>query len=189
MESKPASKVPVIFGKIEESVLHKILENNDAKKKETKAVFLIREDKNFQGLMTVSYYSQEQDMVKNLRFGLTNEGWKRVPKPPKEPSFTATLEVKTKYIRDKEKFDKEMQSFIKTAKTLFEQKATPEQIKMLSLELKKEEYGFDLSRLIRPSHTQVSKEKHFLGYVGDAFITEDTPHLTNINKNLGSNLT
>ncbi|VEB37059.1 hypothetical protein [Legionella cherrii] len=64
MESKTVSKVPVIFGKMKEDQLHKILENNDAKKKETKSVFLIREDDNFRGFMTVSYYSQEHEMVK-----------------------------------------------------------------------------------------------------------------------------
>lgn len=174
MESKPESKVPVIFRKIKNDQLHVILESNDAKKKETKAVFLIREDDHFIGFMKVSYYSQEQDMVKNLRFGLTHDGWKMVPKPPKEPALTDTLEVKAKYMHDKAKFDKEIQSFADTAKTLFDQKATPEQIKMLSHYLKEEEH-FDLRGLIRPHHTQASKEKHFSDYVGDAFITTMTP--------------
>ncbi|WP_392537377.1 hypothetical protein [Legionella sp. 227] len=188
MESKTVSKVPVIFGKMKEDQLHKILENSDAKKKETKAVFLIREDDNFRGFMTVSYYSQEHDMVKNIRFGLTSDGWKKVPKPPKEPALTDTLEVKRKYALDKTKFDKDMQNFINTAKTLFEHNATPDQIKRLINELKKEEYKFDLSGLIRPSPAEASKEKHFLSYVGDVFITEMIAQLTHMNKNLGSNL-
>ncbi|MCW8410390.1 hypothetical protein OQJ13_15525 [Legionella sp. PATHC035] len=188
MESKTVSKVPVIFGKMKEDQLHKILESNDAKKKETKSVFLIREDDNVRGFMTVSYYSQEHEMVKNIRFGLTSDGWKKVPRPPREPAFTDTLEVKRKYADDKKKFDEDMQKFINTAESLFEHNATPDQVKLLINELKKEEYKFDLSGLIRPGAAEASKEKHFLGYIGDVFITEMIPHLSHINKNLGSNL-
>lgn len=177
MESKQRneqeSKVPVIFGKLSSNQLHDILENNDATKKETKAVFLMRE--NSAGVMTVSYYSQEHEMVKHLRFGLTSDGWKMLPKPPKEPVFTDTLEVKTKYMHDKVKFDEGMQQFINTSKTIFEQPITPEQLKTLRLELQKNE--FDLHGLIRPSRAQASQEKHYCDYVGDVFVAEDFPSL------------
>lgn len=39
MESKTVSKVPVIFGKMKEDQLHKILESNDAKKKKLNQYF------------------------------------------------------------------------------------------------------------------------------------------------------
>ncbi|KTC90063.1 hypothetical protein OQJ18_05720 [Fluoribacter dumoffii] len=180
MGSKAESKVPVIFGKIKSDQLHMILEGNDAKNKATKAVFLIREDEKLQGFMTVSYYSQEHDMVKNIRFGLTKEGWKVAPRPPREPAFTDTLEVKEKYLHDKARFDKEMQGFINTAGILFEQNASCELIKMLTQELK-EKFEFDLSGLIRPSETQASKEKHFSDYVGDVFITDSVLGLSSVN--------
>lgn len=172
------SKVPIIFGKLSSNQLHDILENHGATKKETKAVFLIRD--NSAGIMTVSYYSQEHEMVKHLRFGLTYDGWKIVPKPPKEPAFTDTLEVKAKYMQDKVTFDDEMQRFLNTAKMLFEQSVTPEQIKTLCIELQKNE--FNLHGLIRPTRTQVSLEKHYVDYVGNVFIVEDIPGLVNTNK-------
>ncbi len=171
--NEPESKVPVIFGRLSSNQLHDILENNDATKNETKAVFLMRE--NAAGLMTVSYYSQEHEMVKHLRLGLTSDGWKTLPLPPKEPIFTETLEVKTKYMHDKVKFDEGMQRFINTAKTLFEQPITPEHLKTLRLELQKNE--FNLHGLIRPSRTQASQEKHYCDYVGDAFVAEDISSL------------
>ncbi|MCW8443909.1 hypothetical protein OQJ05_07580 [Fluoribacter gormanii] len=177
MESKqnnePESKVPVIFRSLSCNQLHDILEHNGATKKETKSVFLIRD--NSGGFITVSYYSQEHEMVKNLRFGLTNDGWKTVPKPPKEPAFTETLEVKTKYIHAKAQFDEEMQNFINTAKTLFEQNGTPELIKGLSYELQKNE--FNMQGLIRPSREQASKERHYVDYVSNAFLIENTLNL------------
>ncbi|WP_454782543.1 hypothetical protein [Legionella sp. WA2022007384] len=177
MKSKPSneseSKVPVIFRPLSSNQLHDILEHNGATKKETKAVFLIRD--NSGGLITVSYYSQEHEMIKNLRFGLTHDGWKTVPKPPKEPSFTETLEVKSRYAHDKAKFDAEMQSFINTAKTLFEQNCAPELIKSLRFELQKNE--FNMHGLVRPTREQASKEKHYVDYVGDVFLVENTPNL------------
>ncbi|VEB37057.1 Uncharacterised protein [Legionella cherrii] len=56
-----------------------------------------------------------------------------------------------------------MQNFINKAETLFEHNATPDQIKLLINELKKEEYKFDLSGLIRPSPAEASKEKTLFG--------------------------
>ncbi|PWY56244.1 hypothetical protein DGG96_07865 [Legionella qingyii] len=177
MESKqnnePGPKVPVIFRPLSCNQLHDILEHNGATKNETKSVFLIRD--NSGGFITVSYYSLEHEMVKNLRFGLTSDGWKTVPKPPKEPSFTDTLEVKTKYIIEKAKFDEEMQSFINTAKVLFEQNVRPEQIKALSYELQKNE--FNMHGLIRPNREQASKERHYIDYVKDAFLIENPLNL------------
>ncbi|KTD41536.1 hypothetical protein [Legionella parisiensis] len=172
------SKVSIIFGKLSSNQLHDILETHGATKKETKAVFLIRD--NSAGIITVSYYSQEHEMVKHLRLGLTHDGWKIVPKPPKEPAFTDTLEVKTKYLQDKITFDDEMQRFLTTAKILFEQCVTPEQIKTLCFELQKNE--FNLHGLIRPSRAQVSQERHYVDYVGDVFIVEEIPGLVNTHK-------
>ncbi|QMT60058.1 hypothetical protein [Legionella sp. PC997] len=168
--NEPESKIPVIFRPLSSNKLHDILEHHGATKKETKAVFLIRD--NSGGLITVSYYSQEHEMVKDLRFGLTHDGWKTVPKPPKEPAFTETLEVKTRYAHDKAKFDAEIQSFINTAKQLFEQNCPPELIKALCSELQKNE--FSLHGLIRPSREEASKERHYVNYVGDVFIVDNT---------------
>lgn len=182
MESKQnnesESKVSIIFGKLSSNQLHDILENHGATKKETKAVFLISD--NSAGIITVSYYSQEHEMVKHLRLGLTHEGWKMVPKPPREPAFTDTLEVKTKYMQDKAIFDEEMRCFLNTAKRLFEQSVTPAQIMTLSFELQKNE--LNLHGLIRPSRAQISQEKYYVEYVADVFVAEDIPGLVNINK-------
>ncbi|HHT0593130.1 TPA: hypothetical protein ACTXXA_001177 [Legionella anisa] len=173
--NESGSKVSIIFGKLSSYQLHDILDNHGATKKETKAVFLIRD--NSAGIMTVSYYSQEHEMVKHIRLGLTHEGWKIVPKPPKEPAFTDTLEVKTKYMHDKATFDEEMQCFLDTAKMLFEQSIAPEQIKTLRFELQKNE--FNLHGLIRPNRAQASQERHYVNYVGDLFVAEDIPGLVN----------
>ncbi|MCE0723508.1 MULTISPECIES: hypothetical protein [Legionella] len=171
--NESGSKVSIIFGQLSSYQLHDILDNHGATKQETKAVFLIRD--NSAGIMTVSYYSQEHEMVKHLRLGLTHDGWKMVPKPPKEPAFTDTLEVKARYMHDKATFDEEMRCFLNTAKRLFEQSVTPEQIKTLSFELQKNE--FNLHGLIRPSRAQASQERYYFDYVGDVFVAENIPGL------------
>lgn len=169
--NEPAPKIPIIFGLINSYQIHNLLEQYNAKTKESKAVFLIRDSSTYPGLITVSYYSQEQEIVKHIRFGLTKEGWQIAPKPPQEPLITDTLDIKEKYVRDKTKFDAKMNNFISTAKSLFEQNVTPEQLKTLIEELQKNE--FNLEGLIKPNRSQASQEKYFTEYVSDAFKADD----------------
>lgn len=156
-------KIPIIFGLISSYQIHNLLEQHHSKTKESKAVFLIRDSSTYPGLITVSYYCQEQEMVKHIRFGLTEKGWKMAPKPPQEPLKTDSTAIKEKYAVDKITFDKEMEHFIQTAKKLFEQNGSPEQFKTLIIELQKHE--FNLEGLIKPNRAQASQEKHFTGYV------------------------
>ncbi|KTD59858.1 hypothetical protein Lsai_0502 [Legionella sainthelensi] len=162
-KNEPNSKIPIIFGLINSYQIHNLLEQHNAKTKESKAVFLIRDSSTYPGLITVSYYCQEQDIVKHIRFGLTEKGWKTAPKPPQEPLKADSTEIKEKYALDKIKFDKKMKKFINTAKKLFEQHHTAEPFKTLILELQKHE--FNLEGLIKPQRSQASQEKHFTGYV------------------------
>ncbi|STY29077.1 Uncharacterised protein [Legionella wadsworthii] len=169
MESE--SNVSIIFRQLSSNQLYDILEHHGATKNETKAIFLMRDLS--AGLITVSYYSREHEMVQHLRLGLTEDGWKTVPKPPKEPFFTATLEVKTKYIQDKAKFDKQMQIFFNTAKTLLNENATPKHLQSLGHELRNNKFQKD--GLIRPSPMQASQERHYFDYLSNLLLNEDTP--------------
>ncbi|KTD06610.1 hypothetical protein Lgra_2553 [Legionella gratiana] len=162
-KNEPNSKIPIIFGLINSYQIHNLLEQHNAKTKETKAVFLIRDSSTYPGLITVSYYCQEQEIVKHIRFGLTEEGWKMAPKPPQEPSKTDSTDIKEKYTLDKATFDKKMEHFLNTAKKLFEQHVSPELFKTLIIELEKHE--FNLKGLIKPKRSQASQEKHFTGYI------------------------
>lgn len=162
-KNEPNSKIPIIFGLINSYQIHNLLEQHNAKAKESKAVFLIRDSATYPGLITVSYYCQEQDIVKHIRFGLTEKGWKMAPKPPQEPLKTDSTAIKEKYTADKIKFDKKMKKFINTAKKLFEQHVSSEPFKTLIMELQKHE--FNLQGLIKPKRSQASQEKHFIGYV------------------------
>ncbi|MGL5742979.1 MAG: hypothetical protein ACRCXC_10820 [Legionella sp.] len=175
-ETDPVSKVPIIFGLINSYQLHEILEKNGAKIKESRAVFLIRDSSSYPGLAAIFYYSQEQEIVKSVKFGLTADGWKLAPKKPQEPQMTDTLDIKDKYTHDKAKFDE----FINTAKMLFEQTVTSEQIETLRLELQKNE--FDINGLIKPNRQQATHEKHFTDYVSDAFITNEDLNPANSSK-------
>ncbi|MBI2785407.1 MAG: hypothetical protein HYX60_03505 [Legionella longbeachae] len=168
---KPESKISIIFGVINSYHIHNTLENNGARNRESKAVFLIRDSSTYPGLVVISYYCQEQDMVKNLRLGLTENGWKMAPKPPQEPNMTVTAEVKAQYKHDKEKFDTDINNFLNTAKMLFEQEVTQEEIKSLCSELERNEFRLD--GLIKPTREQASQEKHFIKYTSDTFISEE----------------
>ncbi|ARB93838.1 SH2 domain-containing protein [Legionella longbeachae] len=157
------SKIPIIFGLINSYQIHNLLEQHNAKTKESKAVFLIRDSSTYPGLLTISYYCQEQDIVKHIRFGLTDKGWKTAPKPPHEPLKSDSPEIKEKYTLDKIKFERKMKQFINTAKKLFEQHIRAESFKTLIMELKIHE--FNLEGLIKPTRSQASQEKHFTDYV------------------------
>lgn len=162
-KNEPNSKIPIIFGLINSYQIHNLLEQHNAKTKESKAIFLLRDSSTYPGLITVSYYCQEQEIVKNIRFGLTQEGWKMAPKPPQEPLKTDSADIQEKYTLDKAKFDNKMEHFISTAKKLFEQNVTAEQFKTLIIELQKHE--FNLEGLIKPNRSQASQDKHFSGYI------------------------
>lgn len=165
------SRIPMIFRPITHYEIQNILEKNEAKTKETKAVFLIRDNSAHPGIITISYYSQELDMVKSTRIGLTENGWKMAPKPPKEPKLMDSIEVKETYKHEKEEFDKEWRHFVETAKSLFEHHTPSEHIKTLVLELQKNE--FHLGGLIKPNKIQASQIQQFKDYVSDAFVSEE----------------
>ena len=163
MEHKE-EKTPVIFGNLSTERIRGLLQENGATAydKQSRAVFLIRESGTYAGLVTGSYYSQEEQQIKHERFGLVENGWQKAPSPPRHPKLTDAIDVRKQLIEADKDFPGKIESFQKKAKVLSEKNATDHEIDALKEILQKE--GFNIGGLIKPKHAEATKMQYFTGY-------------------------
>ncbi|HEI6745955.1 TPA: hypothetical protein SJ233_002909 [Legionella pneumophila] len=143
MESKKENSSVIFSKNLDAKQANLMLDAAGARLKPSQGKWLLRES-SIDGLLTISYFNQENKKYYHLRIGFKDNEWQLAPNE-----------------------DKEAKEFMKEAQHVFKN-ALPENSHESLLRLLTEE-GFDLSKQVRPKPNQSTSTSQYSSYVDDAF--------------------